>query len=405
MKKILLAALAASTMFSCNNKEIDGVGKQDSTSSVVIKLEQKDLTKGINDEKKLDEYAVIKSAVIYFIDALGNKVYQRELSADEVTAIANTDITNGGKTIEIAGIPNSSKTLYFVANTKTVASEDLPQIIGLGSDGARLRIDDLQGAAINAPMAGRSDEFTEVTETSFTTSVTISPIVARIEVKKTSCVEETPGAATNIKSYKLSGVFVNYARPSVLIAGTPSDDIPGDIRSHEGWGNDGWKSYLESDNLIFPYFIPSSIPTPTDWKNNTFVDYCTPLKSSLIFYPNVTTGSTDEAPDDSDKSAWAYQVCPAATAADLPHLIFKLTDVEYVSNEFAKAEEYLTVTKYKTIDGDPITAFERGNVYRIEDLTFTHENATPKPYEKNVTVTATVTVKPWKLNMINPDWD
>ena len=407
MKKILLAALAASAMFSCNSKEIDGAGNQDGTSSVVIKLEQKDLTKGVTPEKGDPEYAVIKSAVIYFIDAGGNKVYQRELTAAEIIDIANTDATAGGNEIEIAGIPNTAETLYFLANTKTVADPLLPVIAGTGSTEARLRIDDLDGNAINAPMAGQSGVFALVpgTTTTFTTSVTISPIVSRIEVSKISCIEVDPTAGSSIISYKLTGVFVNNTRPNVLIAGTPyAGDTPGDIRTQSGWSSTGWEVYLTS-NLIFPYHTLTPAGIPTDWKDNTFVDYCNPANSSLIFYPSTTTGSTSNVPTDLVAPAWAYQVCPTATPADLPHLIFKLEDVDYVSNEFANEVEYLTVTKYQTEDNVAITAFERGNVYRIKDLKFTHENATPKPYEKNVTVTATVTVDPWVLNTMIPDWD
>lgn len=405
MKKILFTALVASVMFSCNDKEIEGASNQDGTASVVSKLKQIDLTKGISPGKDNTEYAVIKSAVIYFIDALGNKVYQRELSAAEITAIKNTSTTPGGNEIEIAGIPNTSETLYFLANTKTVAEPLLPQITGTGATAARLRIDDLQGNAIYAPMAGQSDVFDLVTGTTtkFTTSVVISPIVSRIEVSKISCVEIVPNAATSIVSYKLAGVFVNYTRPSVLIAGTPyTSDIPGDIRNQSGWGSTGWDTYFIS-NFIFPYYALTPATIPTGWKDNTFADYFNISSSSLEFYPSTTTGATSTDP--ADGSVWAYQVCPTATAADLPHLIFKLTDVDYKSNPDAAAVEYLTVTKYKTAGGDPITAFERGNVYRITDLEFTHENATPKPYEKNIIVTATVTVDPWVLNTMVPDWD
>ena len=407
MKKILLTALVASVMFSCNNKEIDGIGNQDGTSSVVIKLEQTDLTKGISPEKGDPEYAVIKSAILYFIDAGGNKVYQRELSTAEITSISNTTTTPGGNTIEISGIPNTSETLYFLANVNTAATPTFPVINGTGSTGARLRLDDLQGDAMYAPMAGQSSTFTPVGGSSvdFTTTVAITPIVARIEVNKISCVELIPGAPSNIESYKLSGVFVNYARPSVLVSGAPyTSETPGDIRNQSGWGVTGWDSYL-TGNLIFPYFTPGSVTIPTGWKDSTYVDYCSPANSALSFYPNITTGATSSAPTDAVAPVWAYQVCPTASAAELPHLIFKLTEVDYKANPEAASTEYLTITKYKDENGNPITEFKQGNVYRIENLMFTHKNATPKPYEENIVVTATVTVVPWVLNTMTPDWD
>ena len=54
--------------------------------------------------------------------------------------------------------------------------------------------------------------------------------------------------------------------------------------------------------------------------------------------------------------------------------------------------------------GDPILEFKRGNIYRITDLKFTHINASDKPYEQNMLVTVTVTVEPWIINNITPDW-
>lgn len=139
-------------------------------------------------------------------------------------------------------------------------------------------------------------------------------------------------------------------------------------------------------------------------------DYCTPTSAGLTFYPDPTNGATTTNPAVTPKKAWAYQVCPSltfttGTPADVPHLILKLTEVAYVNNDLGKPIQYVTVMKYKDSGGNPVNEFKPGNVYRIENLIFTHNEATAQPYEENITVTATVSVKPWTINIIKPGWE
>jgi hypothetical protein len=406
MKKILLAALVASTMFSCNNGEIDGVGNQEDQNSVFITLNQPDLTKGITPEKDNTKHALIGSARIFFLDASNIKVYQRELSNAEIALIVNTETTPGNKTIEITGIPNSAVRLYFLANVKTTDGGSYPEVTGDTSE-TRLRMDDLQGDAVYIPMSGLSTDFLETTTNSYTTSVDITPVVSRVEVGQLTCENAlTPPSTSDIVSYKLSGVFINHARTHVLVSGGPyTTESPIDIQNQAIWSDPGtgWEAYF-AGNVNFPYFTGGTFAVPTGWMANTFVDYCTPDNAALSFYPDLTNGATDVAPA-TPIDAWAYQVCPTSIDNDLPHLIFKLTEVEYVNNPLAPTTQYITVSKYLDNANQPVTEFKPGHVYRIDNLVFTHDNTTPKPYEENITVTATVTVIPWEVNLISPDWN
>lgn len=139
--------------------------------------------------------------------------------------------------------------------------------------------------------------------------------------------------------------------------------------------------------------------------------YCMPTgNNATTFYPDLVYGSTSTDPGVTPKKAWGYQVCPSTTVApnataDVPHIILKLTTVEYVDDPLAKTTKYVTVTKYIDGNNTPITEFKRGNVYRIQNLTFTHNDATDQPYQENITVIATVTVAPWVINNISPDWN
>lgn len=415
MKKMLFMAIIASSLFACNKQETIDTESPSGEGTVSLTIRQDLSTRGVSDQKGDTEYAVIGSGKLYFIDALGTSIYQRELTATEITALANTPTTPGGQTVTITGVPNTAKTLYFMANIKTSAGTTLPQVDGTTSADARLRIDKLQTNATNVPMSGQSGTFVQGTGNLYTASVTLTPIVARVEVGQTTCQNQNgagqPAVSADITGYKLSGVFINNIHQSVLLSGTPY--LVGsslDIKAQSGWAT-GWQNYFTPTNTVFPYYPGGSPAAPNDWVSNSMVTYCTPTGAiGLTFYPDPTNGSTSTDPAVTPKRAWGYQIVPSTTVAvgapaDVPHIILKLTEVEYLDNPLGQTTQYVTVTKYKDGSDNPVTEFKRGNVYRISNLTFTHNEATNQPYEKNITVTATVSVAPWVINNITPDWN
>lgn len=415
MKKVLFMALIASSLIACNEREIADSEELTGQNTVTLSLKQDALSRGVSDQKGDPEYAVIGSGKIFFINSSGSSIYQRDLTATEITALANTSTTPGNKTVTITGVPNTAVSLFFMANVKTSAGVNFPMIDGTTAADARLRIDKLQANATNVPMSGQSVPFTLVSGNNYTASVTLTPIVARVELGQITCQNQNgagqPEMNSDITGYKLSGVFVNSTRQDVLLSGTPYlVNAPMDIRNQAGWAT-FWASYFNPANTNFPYYLGGSPAGPADWVANALSTYCTPTgAAALSFYPDPTNGSTSTDPGVTPKRAWAYQVCPSTTVAvgspaDVPHLILKLTEVTYVSNDLGLPTQYLTVTKYKDTSNNPITEFKRGNVYRIQNLVFSANESTNQPYEKNINVTATVTVAPWIINDVNPDWN
>lgn len=413
MRKVLFMALVASSLSACNEQEIANTEELQGENTVTLSLKQDPLSRGVSDQAGDTEYAVIGSGKIFFIDSSGSSIYQRDLTSTEIAALSNTSTTPGNKTVTITGVPNTAKTLFFMANVKTADGASFPMIDGTTAADARLRIDKLQANATNVPMSGQSLTFTEVSGNNYTASVTLTPIVARVELGQISCQNQSGGGQSvnsDITGYKLSGVFVNSTRQDVLLSGTPYlVNAPMDIRSQAGWSN-SWTAYFTSSNTNFPYYIGGSPAGPSDWVANALSTYCTPSTAALSFYPDPVNGSTSTDPGVTPKNAWAYQVCPstavvAGSPADVPHLILKLTEVTYVSTDLGLPTQYLTVTKYKDTSNNPVTEFKRGNVYRIQNLVFSANESTNQPYEKNINVTATVTVAPWVINDVAPDWN
>lgn len=415
MKKVLFMALMASSLIACNDQETTDTQELAGESTVTLSLRQEASNRGVSDQKGDTEYAVIGSGRLFFINAAGSSIYQRELTASEVTALANTSSTPGNQTVTITGVPNTAKTLFFIANIKTSAGTSFPMVDGTTGSDARLRIDKLQANAINVPMSGQSGTFVQGTGNQYTASVVLTPMVARVELGQITCQNQNgagqPPISADITGYKLSGVFVNSTRQDVLLSGMPYlVGAPIDIKSQAGWGT-SWDAYFNSSNTSFPYYVGGSPAGPNDWEPNALVTYCSPTgAAALSFYPDPINGSTSTDPAVTPKRAWGYQVCPSTTVpvgspADVPHLILKLTEVTYVDNPLGLSTQYITIDKYKDNQGNPVSEFKKGNVYRIQNLTFTQNETTNQPYEKNITVTATVSVAPWIINNITPDWN
>lgn len=416
MKKILFMALAASTLFACSKQETTDPENPTGETSVTLSIQQNPSTRGVSDQKGDQEFAVIGSGKLYFLDASNNYLSQRELTASEITNLANTSTTPGGNTVTITGVPNTANRLYFVANIKTTAGSTYTQVDGTTAADARLRIDKLQADATYVPMSGLSSDFTQVSGINYSTSVLLTPIVARVEVGQVTCHNEAgagqPAVSGDIAGYKLSGVFINNIHQSVLLSGAPYlVGSPLDIKSQAGWATPGWINFFTSANTVFPYYSGGIPAAPADWTANSMATYCAPLgAAALSFYPDLTNGATSTDPGLTTKQAWGYQIVPSTTVApgspaDVPHIILKLTEVTYENNPFGKNIQYVTVTKYKDASNNPVAVFLPGNVYRITNLTFTHNETSDQPYENNINVTATVTVAPWLINNINPDWN
>lgn len=413
IKKTALMTILVSALFSCSNEETIETLPSVGENTVTLSLKQAASTKGINNEKLPNEYAVLGSGKLYFLDNAFTSIFQRQLTPTEVTTLANTPTTaTSGNTVAISGVPSSSKYIYFMANIKTDVGQTFPTVEGTTSADARLRLDRLQGDAANVPMSGLSPEFTLVSN-NYVASVELSPIVARMEIGQVTCQNITPGnpISTDITGYKLSGVFINNINQHVLLNATPYLNAPVNIVNQASWATD-WASYFTA-NPNFPYYAGGSPSSPGDWTANAFVNYCTPTTSGLSFYPDATNGATIVPPIVVPKPAWAYQVCPSTVptsgqttpVADIPHIILKLTDVTYVNNPLGATTLYVVVTKYKeALTSTNILEFKRGNVYRIDNLIFDETQATNKPYDNNISVTCTVTVKDWTINNINPVW-
>ncbi|WP_300699478.1 hypothetical protein [Bacteroides sp.] len=413
LRKTALLTVLVSVLFACSDKEAIEEMPESGVNNVSLRVEQSGFTRGVNNQKGAAEYAVLGSGKLYFLNSAYTSIFQRQLTPAEITTLANTTLTpTSGNAVTISGVPSSAQYLYFMANIKTDVGQVFPAVEGTTSTDARLRMDRLQGNAQNVPMSGLSPAFTLSSGNYYTASVEISPIVARLEIGQVTCENVVAGSpiSTDIISYKLSGVFINNVNQYVRLDATPYLNNPVNIVNQASWATD-YATYF-TNNPNFPYYAGGSPSAPSDWTANAFADYCSPAAAGLSFYPDATNGATI-VPTVVPKPAWAFQICPSTVPSsgqttpvgDIPHIILKLTDVQYVANPLGATTLYVVVSKYKdSVTSDNILEFKRGNVYRISNLIFNQTQATGKPYDANITVTCSVTVKPWVINSINPAW-
>ncbi len=412
MKKFLFSLLSMSVVVACNNADSlssDSEQQSSDTRSINLRITQASSSRTIGEELEDGTYAIIGSGVILFKDSSGEIVYQRDLTSDEVTTVQNTSSTaTTNEYISINDVPSTAGELFFIANVSTLDSSDYPDIIDESTSSARLRVDLLQGDTTYSPMSGSSSDFVS-TDDGYTVNVVITPMVARLEVAQVSYLsqDDESDVSTDFTSFNLAGVYVNNIYPYVLTTGEPyTTDGKVSIVDQDGWDDDDWSSYLTA-NTVFPYYTDGSVDVPDNWTDGAMVDYGTSTDSALSFYPNSTSGSSATQEDES--YVWSYQVVPSSSTAtsdspDVPHIILKLTDVEYVDNDLGATTRYVTVQNYTSTSGS-IYSFSPGNVYRITNLSFSNAQASSKPYDDNISMTATVEVTPWSVVELSPDWN
>ncbi len=403
---LLVLIIIVFVVVSCSGVEVYDTPTNDSGSAVVnIQLKTTGTTsKSVDTQTQDGEYSVINSAAIYFLDSYDVMVFWRELTEDEVSSIQNTSTTAGNKQLTIEGVPSTARYLIFVANC---ATNYHPDFVPMNSTTSRstYRLDSLQAGGVSTvPLFDRSATFTLESEEPllYSVEVVLEPVVARLEVGAVSFTQQTPLLGADFSAFKLGGLYLNNIRPRVMINGMAYSDAPVDARDYSLWDTQQWSEVFGS--TTFPYLSEA----PDGWVSGALQTVCAPVESALKFYPSQETGATST--QGNDELVWAYNITPSSNtevgvvSADIPHIILRLTDVEYVNRPTGSTEQYVVVTGYRNSDGTTLEGFENGCVYRITDLAFEYDNATNNPYDPKSEVMVTVSVKPWSVTEVLPNF-
>ncbi len=203
-----------------------------------------------------------------------------------------------------------------------------------------------------------------------TVEINLSPLYSRVELHKLT-------GGEHISSFTVAGVYINnyYQAFDMTGAGYADQELPQYI--HEA-GSDNFSKAWGDDN------------DGNGWNATSGVLGDNQMNTHAI----ATAGGSN---------VWAYNV----GAGSVVTFIIELTDVEYYkedgSGEFdndptsLSEAMYLNVTGYRDFSGN----FQRGHIYRIEDLEFDFTDLTEDPVT-GVSILANVSVDNWKVKALDP---
>lgn len=346
--KSLLLAFAGLGLFACTNEDVNGVA--DGNANVTVTINQAVLGSRASQDHIADGTAVDVKTMNVVLTAGGTHV--RDLQ--NVTSPKEIVFTN-------VGIPTAMRVSVNGGDEELALTNEIIN----GGKAAPM----LCTASGNANSEDETNKIYKVDDTNYTISATPEFQVARLELsgikyKTTGLTEGTTAAYSDVK---LMGVYVN----GVL------NSINGDPCKVEG--TSAWTSMV----------------------GNTFG----PESGNLQIYDKIN-GDAGVAIDGgtaypTDTKVIAYNFIPSETAEQV---VLVLSAKAY-GEEDAKTY-YAAVEKYKVNGtGIAIDKFAVGNVYSITNLEFTDEAITPDPDgPKNVTVTATVTIKTWQEVNTDVEW-
>lgn len=347
--KSLLLAFAGLGLFACTNEDVNGVA--DGNANVTVTINQAVLGSRASQEPIDGGTSVEVKTMNVVLTAGGTHVRDLQNVTESPKQIVFTNV----------GIPSAMRVSVNGGDEKLALTNEIIN----GGKAAPM----LCTASGEADSEGETNKIYQVDPTNYKIAATPEFQVARLELsgikyKTTGLTEGTTAAYSDLK---LMGVYVNGVLNSI------------NGQSCKVTGEGAWTSMV----------------------GNTFG----PESGNLQIYDKIN-GDAGVAIEGgtaypADTKVIAYNFIPSETAEQV---VLVLSAKAY--GEEAPKTYYAAVEKYKVnTTNEPIAKFAVGNVYSITNLEFTDEAITPDPDgEKNVTVTATVTIKTWQEVNTDVEW-
>ncbi|MCD7932434.1 MAG: hypothetical protein LUH15_14365 [Tannerellaceae bacterium] len=344
---VLLAGLA-----SCNKSdETGGDEGNNSPRDLYIKFEK--------FGSKADTNAATEDAVsfsegaLYFTDNAGRILRYIRITNEQVAGTLTATQLENGTTIEQVHGDATQVHLYgnFTAAANYVNLSDIPEI---NYDTQKARD---YGVSKGGLYGAAPIEEPTVTGEPCTANIKLKPIIARLEVDKLE-------GKSDIKSYKLAGIYINNFYLEVLPDGKVGN------ASVENYSQNFEQYYRET---LDDYPDGESRLKPIDGKYSNDYD-------KYLFDDGAGNSYIKESENKvvkPENQTWAYNVF--ATANATPHIVFHFLEVTLSDNSlFANSktgvagEAYLTVTGYTSIDNvaGGFVNIEGGNIYKMESVEF-----------------------------------
>lgn len=353
-----LCALTAVSVFASCSKE-DGSRGTDATRSVAVRINSR-TAKAVDDPITGTVNSAYSSLYIYFTD--GTKV----VSSDVISKQADVDeFKSNGKNYD--NISSSITKVMIVANVKT--GDVLPVAAGTAvadvksfafavasqqPDAAHAENTKAQGLQVTMMGEAALTDTGEVSaagDKKMKAAITISPIVARMEISKALV------AGDGVYSIKIDNVYLNAYYSDYSFAADSFVDSGVDIANYD-----------------------------TNLQNDTYGD-------------EVQAGT----------KADVYHLFADGTATGMPHIILGVSG--YFKNSAdgqgeAFTDRYLTITKFKdSTSASAIGKISANNIYRIDlgELTVPASVLDPTPEAGRISLDVSVDVAAWNVVNVSPE--
>ncbi|WP_308770042.1 hypothetical protein [uncultured Bacteroides sp.] len=346
LTKSLFLAFAGLGLFACSNEEVVDNGGIDGGATVTVKIadviSRAPATPTMGDNN--DEFPVdIQSAKLILEAAAGG---------DEL------DITQELKE------SNSQFTFSQVRNPTK-----LTLVINDGQESG-LVLEDVVNTGLAEPLYASTTQFTPTSETEYTATLQPEHRLARLQFSGL----DFKTAGSSYTALRLDGIYLNGA---IKVEGTTGDKL---IANASG----AWT-------------------TVKDWSAPVFDEI-----NKIVIGAGAEDGPWPSA------GCYAYNILPNGN--DLPKLTVCFSGAEQPNVVGAGTYRYARVATYKVEGNDfsglagveengTITEFVPGYIYNITKLEMADKDLGPTPEGgKDITLTATVTVTPWKLINGTVEW-
>ncbi len=353
MKKILLVAFIATTLFACN-KEDENVATVNGKASLSVKIDIPKLTRA-GDANVANPLAEIAEMILVVKDKNNIPVTTKVVTSNFTSPIVLIEKTNDANLID--------GKVYVYAVTAgndwgTLSESNLPTLATGQLDINKWQKDhtETKGGFVNVPYYGEATIIQDGVNTDshilLTATVTITPELGRIQILgiPTGGTKTVGTSVITVSDIAITNVYINNIYSN------------GALVSPRGNGVD-------------------------DWVSTAFFG---------------TDGSLFSMQD--DNSGFGYQVFEGNT----PHVIVKITYKTSVDGA-VKSDHvgFLTIQKftYDSIDTGDLTIV-KGKIYNVDlgNLTLTYDKIGNEPYDNTIyyDLVANVSIEPWTIINVTP---
>ncbi len=387
---ILSASVAAMALVACNKQETTPQNESSTLKTVQVSLENVIFTKGVAGPKVNDgDKVIVNSFQIFLTDASGNEYKGKTSIGEAAKSYWSTADLAGGipakvdfhfvdpnctKIVAVANMPDSYDSY---AEFKTASQTAL--LIGNQQDHTDLVLYD---ESTNFTKIQSHDDTAldtngnTVTYTSdvYSVELVLTPRVSRFEVDGFAVKFNATPKYQEIKISQLA--FQNYYPETNLVTGTESGEPVNHIAD------------LSKQAAVYAWLNDTS--KSADW----YWDAC-----DLTITPSAAAKNFPDDPSDDTDGPRAYHIF--SCAGTVPQFVIALT----ADGQPA----YLYTRNFNDENGDPVTEFEEGKIYRMSgEGEVAGKGAIEIPEDKidpmDRCLDIKVEVKQWEVALITPEF-